>query len=316
MSLAARVLVLVALAGLLYVTADPGQALVHLLHADPIAIALAIAVSALGVVLSGIKWSALLRARRIELPAREAVGFYWIGMFFSNFLPTSIGGDAIRLTLARDRGGAHDLAASILIERLTGLAVLLLVLGAGLAVQMLVPGQFSVPGWVWLAVLATATGMVLAVLLPRPLRRLSTRIRRHLPNRFGRVIVFGERLLHSLAAYNADRPTLLRAVALSLPFYVTIVVSHIAVLAAVGAQVDPVEVLVAAPLISLIAVIPLVPNGIGVAEGAFVLLYASAGVPAEVALAAALLRRLVDLGNSAIGGAVWAARRRPALRPA
>ena len=37
------------------------------------------------------------------------------------------------------------------------------------------------------------------------------------------------------------------------------------------------------------------------------LVYASAGVPPEVAFAAAIVRRLVDFANSGLGGVMWLA---------
>ena len=66
-------------------------------------------------------------------------------------------------------------------------------------------------------------------------------------------------------------------------------------------------VMLGAPLISLVSMTPVTINGLFLAEGAFVLVYASAGVPAEVALAAAIVRRLVDLANSGLGSGMWLA---------
>ena len=316
MPLSLRVAAFVLLSAALVFAVNPGQAFERLLHADPTAIAVALAVSSIGVVVSGMKWRGLLRARRIDMPLRETVRLYWIGMFFSNFLPTSIGGDAVRLSLARHRGSAHELAASILVERLTGLAMLLGVLAAGLAVHAASASTYSVPQSVWMLVLVTALTVVLALLLPRPLRRIMARVRRRMPARLGPALIMLERVLHTLAAYNANPRALVAAVGMSLPFYITIVLSHAACLAAVGAHVSPFDLVVVAPLISLVSVIPIVPNGAGLTEGAFVLLYAGVGVPPDVALAAALLRRIIDLGNSAIGGGLWTMRRRPLLRPA
>ena len=311
-----RVAAFVLLSAALVFAVNPGHAFEHMMRADPTALAVALAVSCLGVVVSGMKWRGLLRARRIEMPLVETVRLYWIGMFFSNFLPTSVGGDAVRLSLARHRGSVHELAASILVERLTGLAMLLGVLAAGLAVHATFAGSFAVPDSVWVLVLITAVGIVLALLLPRPMRRLTARVRRRLPSRLGPATIMAERVLHALRAYGANPRALLSAVGMSLPFYITIVLSHAACLAAVGAHVTPLQLLVVAPLVSLVSVIPIVPNGAGLTEGAFVLLYAGVGVPPDVALAAALLRRLVDLVNSAIGGGIWALRRKPILRPA
>ncbi|HEX6011869.1 MAG TPA: hypothetical protein VFY87_08735 [Geminicoccaceae bacterium] len=56
------------------------------------------------------------------------------------------------------------------------------------------------------------------------------------------------------------------------------------------------------------SVLPVSINGLGVAEGVFVAIYASVGSVPELALAAAVLRRLVDVANSAIGGLFWLAR--------
>jgi hypothetical protein len=50
-------------------------------------------------------------------------------------------------------------------------------------------------------------------------------------------------------------------------------------------------------------------NGLGVAEGVFVLLYVQLGVDPETALAAAVLRRVVDLANSGLGGLFWLVQR-------
>lgn len=276
-------------------------------------LAVAFVVSAAGVVLSALKWRVLLSERQINLPLGSAIRFYWMGMFFSNFLPTSVGGDAIRMTLARHHGSAHELAASILIERLTGLAVLLGVLTFGLLVHRFATGDAGMPHPVGLAVAAAALCVLVALLLPRPLGRLCRRWRRRVPV-FGHAILFAARLLHVTSAYTGNRRALQRAVLLSLPFYATIVCAHAGVLLAVGARVDLIDILIAAPLVSLVSIFPLFPNGIGLAEGAFVLLYAGSGVTPAAALAAAVLRRLVDLGNSSLGGVFWAWRPQMARR--
>ena len=59
-------------------------------------------------------------------PSRWRPQLYWIGSFFSNFLPTGIGGDAVRLMLTpAPRGGCKG-AARILVGGLSGLLVMLL----------------------------------------------------------------------------------------------------------------------------------------------------------------------------------------------
>jgi len=111
-----------------------------------------------------------------------------------------------------------------------------------------------------------------------------------------------------------DAAGLGRALAVSLPFYGTVILAQYLVLEAVGADLPLLEVVLLAPLVPLLSLLPLSLNGLGLAEAVFVLLYGSAGVPPETALAAAALRRLVDLANSGLGGLLWLVFRNAAKR--
>ena len=89
---------------------------------------------------------------------------------------------------------------------------------------------------------------------------------------------------------------------------------QVLVLTAVGAELALAEVALIAPVVQLIGLLPLAPNGLGLVEGAFVLFYVQAGVPAELALAAALLRRLLGFAVSLVGGPLWLARAKAGAR--
>jgi len=78
---------------------------------------------------------------------------------------------------------------------------------------------------------------------------------------------------------------------------------------AVGADVHLAEAAVVAPIVLAVGLLPLSFNGIGTIELTFVLLLGLMGVDPEVALAVAILRRLVQLGQSLVGGALYTSRR-------
>ena len=97
-------------------------------------VVLALALQCLGVMISSWKWWSLLRVRGHAVPYWWAVRAYFIGQFFSNFLPTSIGGDAVRIYLASRRTGAPAVAiASVFVERLTGFCALTAIAWVALA---------------------------------------------------------------------------------------------------------------------------------------------------------------------------------------
>ena len=70
----------------------------------PVLIWAALAASALNVLISAHKWQLLLRRARVSLAYGVAAQLYWIGAFSGNFLPTGVGGDAVRLMLTPAQG--------------------------------------------------------------------------------------------------------------------------------------------------------------------------------------------------------------------
>ena len=102
---------------------------------------------------SALKWQLLLNAalntqhtsssydevntRPEPLSWLECYRIYLIGMFWNLFMPTSIGGDAMRAFLAGRRAGNLPLAASsILAERLTGFIALIAIGTIGMVIQI------------------------------------------------------------------------------------------------------------------------------------------------------------------------------------
>src|SRR5262245_56005102 len=105
---------------------DLGRALAGV-HAGPLAAAVVLYLT--GQVLSAYKWSLLGRSVGFGRPVGDYVRFYFIGMFFNLFGPSTIGGDVVR-ALYLGEGRRPGLAVnSVVFDRLSGLA-LLMALGA------------------------------------------------------------------------------------------------------------------------------------------------------------------------------------------
>src|SRR3989304_1613270 len=97
---------------------------------------LAVALSGyfLGQIICSLRWALLARPLGFTNPFKDFAIFYFIGMFFNLFAPSTIGGDVGRVFyLARDghrreepqrSGAAVSALISVLADRLLGLAVL------------------------------------------------------------------------------------------------------------------------------------------------------------------------------------------------
>lgn len=272
---------------------------------DPTLIGLAVLVLSINMPLSSGKWLLLLRVVHIRASFLDALRAYWIGAFFSNYLPSNMGGDIVRFFVLRCEGRRAEAALSIVIERLTGLFVLLLLAMVALVMR---PQYFDTMGiglLLWLVILGSLGVILMVFFFERPLRHLLAKAGHRWGGLTGKVVRIVDKMAQALAEYRNQPRSILVALSLSLPFYGILIVFQYLLLEAVGTKLPLLEVSFIAPMIPLIAVIPLSMNGLGIVEGAFVLFYVEAGVPLEAAVAAALLRRALALIVSLAGGLFW-----------
>ena len=78
-----------------------------------------------GFVLSAWRWQRVLAVFDAHVPLRTLLGHYLAGQFVGNVLPSTIGGDVLRVSRAAKTTGTSDIAfASVVIERLSGFVAL------------------------------------------------------------------------------------------------------------------------------------------------------------------------------------------------
>ena len=76
--------------------------------------------------ISSWKWWWLLRKRGVDQTFWRLVGLYYMGRFYNMFLPTSVGGDVVRVYgLGKYTGEHMEAAASVIVDRLSGFLMLL-----------------------------------------------------------------------------------------------------------------------------------------------------------------------------------------------
>src|SRR5437764_4752130 len=88
-------------------------------------LALAMLFTLAGIVLSTLRWRAVLAALGQDAKLGHLLSHNLAGLFVSNVLPTTIGGDVLRVSrLSRENGESTTSFASVVLERLTGWLVL------------------------------------------------------------------------------------------------------------------------------------------------------------------------------------------------
>lgn len=100
----------------------------------PLRLALALGLVLLSRLAVFARWQMLLRSGGVTLPHRRVAGITFAGLFASNFLPTTIGGDLVRLAGILQAGSDRAVGgASIVVDRLVGMAGMASALPLGLA---------------------------------------------------------------------------------------------------------------------------------------------------------------------------------------
>lgn len=249
-----------------------------------------------------LRWRVLLQAQGTQVPVRKLLSMYLIGDFFSNFLPSNIGGDSVRMVyLVRETEKRANAVASVLVERLCGLFTVL-VLGVA---AVLGNWRMAWEARVAPLVLAALFAFLLALVLLAKLRSFQARASRLKVQWLAELIAKTSRLYDAIRALAGQRHTLWQVLLFSLLFRLVQVS---------GLYVQAMAVRVTVPfswfvtVISLVAVVTALPislNAIGIQEGAYVFFFGLVGIAAPQALALALLARAVRMAVSLIGGALY-----------
>jgi hypothetical protein len=252
--------------------------------------------------ISAFKWGVLLRANNQRQPYPWLLSIYFVGQFANNFLPTSVGGDAMRVLALGQRTGSYAQAsASVFIERLSGfLALSLIALGALLVTSTDLFGLRldTDPALSWATAgfaLAAVVAGVASFASPWLLRRLGWAI----PQLARRPL---ERAAATLSEYAGSPGTIAAVMGLSLLFHSCWISLHLVCGLALGVAAPPIIYALMVPLTDIIGLAPIFFNNVGARDLIFTLYLRQVGVPDATALALAFTAFTVRLVVSAIGG--------------
>lgn len=282
----------------------PGRQVLQALGKLPPYLWIAVVAAYLATHLLGVaKWRMMVNTAGAGLNGLQAGRCYFAGLFGSLFLPSLIGGDLVRVTLAMRYGrtSAGALLGSLL-DRIVDFTALVILAGAG---ALLVPGTLgpqSRRAFLWVGAAVIAGLAIVAVLLTLiPFRRLSFRMRRRAVR------------LRRAARSIAQRPRVaIAALGISLVSQLSFISLSIVLAEACGLRLLFRAWLFAWPIAKLSAAIPVTQGGIGVREAALAGLLVPFGAPPTLTVAAGLAWEAVVISGALIGGAFALSVRRTA----
>ena len=238
------------------------------------------------------RWMILARPLGFTEPYGRYRSLFYIGTFFNLFLPTSIGGDAVRAWMLAQGKSKTAAFSSVIADRVAGVTAMLLLA----CLATLAPlGQMA--AWVSLLPWGVLGGLFLTMaLLPR-LAGYSTKL---------------QTLLLGLGWEQGRRSIWWKAVGISFMVQSLATLQVVLLGYALTLPVPWYAYVVVVPLVSLLMMLPMSVNGIGVREGGLAILLAPYGVSTEQAVALGLGWFALSVGVGLIGGVVYLFSKRPA----
>ncbi len=275
-----------------------------LLAASPWLLLLAASLHLIGLLISAYRWRLLLRATGADAALPFLMESYMVSIFFNNFLPSTIGGDAIRAYDSWRVGVSKSQAVAIIfVDRFLGLVALmcfaLVALPFSDSLTQTVPWLKL---WVLLGFAAMLTVVWAIFFLPSRLADLIGK----LPLPFSAKI---QRLLAAFLTFQGRRDVLLKQLGLSLLLQINVIIHYYLIAQALHLAVPLFSFFLMIPLITVIMMLPISINAIGIRESAFSFFLAANGVAAADAVALAWIAYGLVLLQGVIGGIFYALRK-------
>jgi glycosyltransferase 2 family protein len=251
---------------------------------------------------NNLRWCILLWAQGVKISFWRAYSLNWAGIFASNFLPGTIGGDGFRMmAIHRYTGRTTISVGSVILDRIINMIAMscliplpLTVFGSSLLLQgQLLPEGTSHPiGYLPATAVgpAASKGWLAVTFIPSGLKKL---FEKYFPKIVAAIRLWGTKPWTFVYAFLAAWPSNL------LPMAATYLIAR-----QLGMNVTYWQVIGIQTVTYFLSILPISINGYGLREVAFTTLYTALGSSLEQASTLALVTRFLNVLSS-LPGAIW-----------
>ena len=305
-----KVLISVGLMGYLVYNADPQKIVDVFSNVGKsngfLFLALAFFFDILSILIMAMRWQKLLEGYNHQVKLSRLSGFYLIGLFFNNFLPTSIGGDVIRIyKVVEDTGDRTSGFASVIIERMLGIAA---TLSLAIFALFFISQQIHSKRLMVVSVLLFSSIIMffMFIILKRPFRLLF--------RLFDKLTFFkiGEKfnkLFEAIHFFSAKRRILLFVFLYSLASQISIILMNYFLVRAFDLDVSIIYLFMVVPVTFVLTILPSI-NGVGIRDLGFVSLLSRIGISSAAALSLSFMNLFIPMLISIAGAVLFVIQKR------
>lgn len=210
------------------------------------------------------------------LPLFTSAKAHFIGLWFNQILPTSLGGDVVKVAILREITGLGVAVKAAILDRFSGLFILMLAIAITLPLYAeIIPHEQDT---LFEGLRLLAVGFLLSVVI---IAWISSRARIHLNSSTTISKLVG--LVSDIWLFHRGRP-LWRQIWTSSIVHLNGIAAYALLGAALGFDVKVLTYVLVVPLVFLVALLPISFAGWGVREAGAVWLFGLVGMPKENAL--------------------------------
>jgi uncharacterized protein (TIRG00374 family) len=260
----------------------------------------AIVAACAGIVLSAWRWQQVLRLFDASVPLGTLTRHYFAGQFVSNVMPSTVGGDVVRVArVAKNVGSTTVAFGSVVLERLSGMIALPLLVVVGFALR---PSLLHVEhAWLALFTAGATLSVLLLIVIAAGHPSLAGRFAANENwTRFIGAVFLG------VDRARRDPGQAVIVLATAIVYQLSIVGAYALIFRALDVSVPIAAAFAFVPAVSMLQVIPLSFGGLGVREGALVWFRYGLGISAGAAATAGLLWYASLFVVSLIGAPIFA----------
>lgn len=295
-----RFIISFGLLGFLVYNADLDKIIQVLRNTDSGYFGLALLAFLAALFLFALRWKILLNYIDVRLGFMQLTGFYFIGYFFNNFLPTMIGGDVSRIFFAaKETGKRTEMIGTVLLERILGILATLTLASVSL-IWALPYFDSSAEVLIITFFLFAMVGFILLNLLNVRLFQFTSKI-------LDKITLMGigakiNAVFSQIHLYRQARVTILLAFGLSVGCQLLLILMNLLLAYSLNLETVTFSYLTfVVPVTFIMGLIPSI-NGLGIRDLGYQGLLNDIGVTSAQALSLSFLNTIVPMLMSIIGG--------------
>lgn len=262
-----RLLITILILFLIFKNVNTSQLFTILKNSNIFFLFLAVLTVGLVCFIVALRWQLVLKLYNFDVSLSKVFKIYNIAFFFNNFLPSTVGMDFIRgAYIVSDQKRIADVISSIIIERWIGLLGIIVYI----SVTPLLFFKYGITRYfLYVSVIGIVSSIIFLTIL------ISDKIFTFFISLFSKITFFkiGDKinsLMYSLRIIKHRKKDLFYNLLLSIMIQVVFVFTNHLIVLSQGLSVRLVDEIIYVPFISIIAMIPITINGLGLREWAYI----------------------------------------------